>query len=224
MLQNLLLSWLARRQLTGLPRNPDTPDIEQLTRTDIKLLVAEMRTTARKLILAADLKLLKSRGNRFNAILGLYHVALYRGLCKQGLEDAYAIKVCSDVGWSLYAGATRYLYWLVRPFVWNKQKQINAILRMLMIFPFNQDKNGYQFTVKKEADHLRTDWSQCVVLESIKRAGDEADLNFFRNSWCQYDFKFPGLISRDGYYEREHTLSSGDQVCDMKWYAKKPGS
>jgi len=210
--------------LIGLPRNPELPDRDRLTKVDVRTLVAEMRVAARELIAAADLTRLKSRGNRFNATLGLYHVALYRGLLKQGLANDYAIQVSRDIGWSFYAGATLYLYWLVRPFVWNKQKQLNTILRLLMIFPFNQDKHGYQVKAWKEGGHFRTDWTQCVVLEAIKRAGDEADLNFFRNSWCQYDFKFPGLISKDGYYEREHTLSSGDKVCDMKWYARRPSN
>jgi len=221
-LQRLLFRWLARRKLAGTPRNPDSPNGEPLRKADIEALVAEMRITARELIVAAELGRLNSRGNRFNATLGLYHVALYRSLRKQGLADEYAIQLARDIGWSFYAAATRYCYWLVRPFVWSKQKQINAILRLLMVFPFNRDKHGYQFQVRKEHDHLRTDWTQCVVLELLRRVGDEADLNFFRNSWCQYDFQFPGLISKQGYYERQHTLSSGDQVCDMKWYAKRP--
>lgn len=223
MLQNLLFSWLARRYLIGQALDPERPDSARLDKAQVKALVAEMRDTARVLIAAAQLQRLKSRGNRFNATLGLYHVALYRSLRNQGLADEQAIRLAREIGWSFYAGATRSLYWLVRPFVWDKQKQLNAILRLLMIFPFNQDPEGYQVTAWKEADHFRTDWTRCVVLDSIIRAGDEADLNFFRNSWCTYDFHFPGLISQDGYYEREHTLSHGDKVCDMKWYARKPG-
>jgi hypothetical protein len=217
-----LFAWLARRHLFDRPRKRDNPQSRRFTRGDIRALVREMKQQARELIAAADLGRLKSRGNRFNTTLGLYHVALYRGLRGQGVADDEAIRLAREIGWTFYAAASRYLYWLVRPFVWNKQKQINSVLRILMIFPFNRDPNGYQFTIKNEADHMRTDWTQCVVLEAIKRSGNEADLNFFRHSWCQYDFHFPALISQDGYYEREHTLSFGDGVCDMKWYARRP--
>lgn len=222
LLQEQLFVRLARWHLVGKPQDPARQDGTRLTRRDVAELTRTMRDSARELIAAAELGRLTSRGNRFNATLGLYHVALYRALRDWGLSDEYAIQLARDIGWVFYKAMTRYLYWLVRPFVWDKQRQINAVIKLLMIFPFSQDEQGYQVKSWHEGDHFRTDWTQCVVLETIKRVGDESDLNFFRNSWCQYDFAFPAIISKDGYYEREHTLSQGDRVCDMKWYARKP--
>lgn len=211
---------LAKRHLLGKPRDRTKPESVLITEDDIASLVSSTYKLAKPLIHAVELEKIKSRGNRLTITLGLYHVALYRSLRKLDIEDDYAIDLASELGWSVYKYNVRLIYKFVRLFVYNKQKQLNTITRLLMLFPFSQDANGYQRTAWNEADHLRTDWTQCAVLVAMNKVGNEKDLNFFRNSWCQYDFRVPEVISKEGYYGRKHTLSSGDNVCDMKWYAK----
>lgn len=50
-------------------------------------------------------------------------------------------------------------------------------------------------------------------------AATTEEIDFFKNSWCLYDFALPRYLIEGGCYELKHTLSNGDPVCDMKWYA-----
>ena len=50
----------------------------------------------------------------------------------------------------------------------------------------------------------------------------------FQRSWCTYDWALTyamvgGGFQQKGYHERPHTMSKGDDVCDMCWYAHPPG-
>jgi hypothetical protein len=56
------------------------------------------------------------------------------------------------------------------------------------------------------------------IFEYFKTQGEEA-LEFFRNSWCTLDFPLAEFMVKGGRYERPHTLSAGDNVCDMRWIA-----
>jgi len=55
-----------------------------------------------------------------------------------------------------------------------------------------------------------------LILEN----GNEEERRFFYNSWCMFDFAIAKVMAKDGSYERPHTLSAGDDVCDMRWFVK----
>jgi len=94
---------------------------------------------------------------------------------------------------------------------------MNFVLRAFKRYPFSEP--GYQGEFHEEADHLRTDWIRCAPFEYVKAHGREGELAFFFRTWCMYDWALAQIITANGRYERDHTLSVGDEVCDMRWYA-----
>lgn len=193
-----------------------------LSSMEIRQLTKDTLNQGDALIGNSNIGQIKSRGNRLLVAAGLYHLSLYRQLRHRGLGRDNAIKACYDLAWDVYKKAVRATYCLVRPFAWSKRTQMNAIILLMNRFPFNEDSNGFQRRIEIKDDHIATTWSRCAVLEAIRGLNDEEAVYFFRNTWCQYDFRFPGLVSKQGYYEREQVMSDGDKVCDMKWYAVKP--
>jgi len=41
---------------------------------------------------------------------------------------------------------------------------------------------------------------------------------FFNRTWCQFDWAAAQAMAAGEKYERPHTLSAGDTICDMRWY------
>ena len=65
------------------------------------------------------------------------------------------------------------------------------------------------------------------VRNYIEKHGDRGELEAFQRSWCRYDWGLTyamvdGRYGVRGHYERPHTLSAGDDVCDMRWRAEVP--
>jgi hypothetical protein len=55
------------------------------------------------------------------------------------------------------------------------------------------------------------------MYEYFKSQGEE---EFMLHSICTLDFALGQTLAKGGHYERPHTLSAGDRLCDMKWYAQ----
>jgi hypothetical protein len=56
--------------------------------------------------------------------------------------------------------------------------------------------------------------------------GDHGEVEAFRKSWCWYDWAVTRAMVDAGVqslYERPHTLSKGDDACDIRWSATPPG-
>lgn len=216
----LIIPRLIKRHIGHRSIGPHGP----LTRQEIKSLISNTLADGDGLIANSSMKQIKSRGNRLLVAAGLYHVSLYRRLCGLGMGQEEATQACFDLAWDVYKKAVRGTYWLVRPFAWTRRAQMNAIILLMNKFPFSEDPNGFQRTITIREDHIDTNWTRCAVLENIRALDDAEAVQFFHNTWCQYDFLFPGLVSKQGYYEREHVMSAGDKVCDMKWYPVRPTS
>jgi len=212
----------ARRVLTGRYRDPQQPELGRLVRSDIDGFLVGMQAHAGKLIPDYDFSRLRSRGNRLNVALGIYSRAAYRAMRDQGYSHEYATLLLGDLMWSLYTLAVKIPLFVIRPFSRNPQTRLNFVLRVFLFFPFNEDPSGYRRTYWKERDRYCTDWQRCVVYDYFRDCANEEEIDFFRQTWCKYDFALPRLVHPDGYYERPHTLSSGDPVCDMRWYGRKP--
>jgi hypothetical protein len=166
----------------------------------------------------AELDQLTNLGNRQNVFMSVASLAGYRALLDDGIEPAYATELFSDIGWRVYVALFQPLRFLARlRYRDEPQKQVNFILRAFMRYPFSEP--GYQGEASEEADHFRTDWTRCAPLEYVKIHGREGELAFFFNTWCMYDWALAQIMTADGWYEREQTLSDGDEVCDMRWYA-----
>ena len=69
-----------------------------------------------------------------------------------------------------------------------------------------------------------THWTHCPPQSFVRRLvethGDRGELEAFYLSWCLYDWPGADLLAGDaahGHYTRPHTMSRGDDVCDMCW-------
>jgi len=212
-----------RRIIVGRYRDPADPVLGRLVQGDVDAMLSSMDSKLGPLVSAADFSRLRSRGNRLNLLLGIYSQAMYRSMRELGFSHDRTTELLGDAMWWVYTLGAKIPLWLVRPFSRDPQTRLNFLLRVFLFFPFNEDPNGYRRTYWKEDDRYCTDWHRCVVYDYFREHGTEEEIEFFRRTWCLYDFALPQLISPDGYYERPHTLSSGDEVCDMRWYGRKPG-
>lgn len=193
----------------------------RFVRRDIERILVKTYENVDELIPNAGLSNYRSRGNRLNVLLGVYSLAAYRAMRDSGLAHDQAVEIFGDIGWRLYSLGVNIPLFFVRQFTRNPQRRLNFVIRVFLFFPFSEDPAGYHRTFWKEKDRYCTDWFRCVVYDYFRANGTEEEIELFRRTWCQYDSALPGLIHPDGYYERPHTLSSGDKVCDMRWYGER---
>jgi len=220
-----LLNYLVRRAtcrvVIGRYRDPEIQTKGRFVRSDVEPLVTRTIKIVDELVPEAELSRFRSRGNRLNTLLGVYSLAAYRAIRESGISHERAVELFGDIGWQLYTIGVNIPLFFIRPFTRNPQTRLNFVLRVFLFFPFAEDPVGYHRTYWKEDDRYCTDWHRCVVFDYFRKHGTEEEIDLFRRTWCQYDFALPRLIHPDGFYERPHTLSSGDNVCDMKWYGKR---
>jgi len=208
------------RGLVGRYISIENPLAGRYSRRKLKEIIKDIEQLLNELLLKAELSQYKSHGNRFMVFCSIVSLASYRALKDRGMSHQYATLLVSDVIWKLYIFGAK-VVWIVTGFVSrNSHKRLNYTLRILCKYPFNPDPKGYQFSIFTSQDCITTNFTQCVAHKYFSHTGNEEEMDFFRNSWCKYDFALPSYLIEGGRYEREHTLSSGDGICDMKWYAK----
>ena len=198
----------------------EEPRRGRYSKRQLKKIYQKIKIEQNKLRLDSDLSQYKSHGNRLLVFCGINSLAAYRVLRNEGVSHQYATILIGDVIWKLYLFGAKFLWKIIGLIYREPQKRLNTTLRLLCKYPFNSDPKGYQFKLQKEIDHLSINFSQCVVHQFFKNKGSDEEMDFFRNSWCLYDFALPEYLIEGGNYERKHTLSHGDNVCDMKWYAR----
>lgn len=213
----------------GRMKQPGAPQKGRFLRNEIDTILEETWREVESLLPAAHLARIPTRGNRHNVFLGVLTVAAYHTFRDAGLEKDYAIELFADIGWKLY---TRFLIlprFLARLVTRDRQRQMNFILRLLMRFPFSAPgRPGYEVQAWTEQGRFCTFWTHCppyaFVREYVSMHGDGGEIEAFVKSWCWYDWAFAyamvdGSYETYGHYERPHTLSAGDAICDMCWYA-----
>jgi hypothetical protein len=206
----------ARRTLQGRRVDRLDPSRGRFRRADVDRILAETWVRVGALLPLAKLDRVGSVGSRQNAFLAVVSLAAYRSLVAEGVARDYATELCADVGWSIYA------WWVKPPRLFARlrfrdpQKQMNFVLRTWLAYPFRPP--GYERRVWAEPGRLCTDWSRCPPLEVVRALGDADDVAFFRGMWCAYDYAVAREITPHGHFERQHLLSAGDAVCDMRWY------
>jgi len=208
------------RVLKGRYISIEEPSKGRFSKRKLKEIYEKIKREKNKLQLKPEAVLCKSHGNRLMVYCGALSLAAYRGMRNEGLSHQYATLLVADVVWKLYILGAKAVWIVTRLISSIPQKRLNIALRILCKYPFNADPAGYQFTLHTMPDHLATDFTQCAVHQYMKITGSDEEMDFFRNSWCRYDFALPGYLIKGGHYKRKHTLSHGDSVCDMKWYAK----
>lgn len=218
----LWLKWMFRRAahqiLQGRYLDRQVPQKGRFTRQQVDRFLDQTWRNVDALLPEADLEQWQTVGNRQNVFLAVASLAGYRALLEQGLEADYATELFSDIGWKVYSAWLPPLRFAARLLHRNHpQQQMNFILRALMRYPFSEP--GYQVEMAEAADHFRTDWTRCPPLEYVKAHGRPGELKFFFYTWCMYDWAIAQVMAEGGRYERAHTMSAGDDLCDMRWYA-----
>lgn len=222
----------ARATLEGRRVDPTREDAGRFLRSDVDALLDRTWLRVTDLLREEDLQRIPTWGNRHNVFLGALTVAAYQGLLDLGVERRYAMELFADVGWKVYERLLRPPLFLARLRTRDPQRRMDIVLEALMRFPFSAPgRPGYEVRAWSEPGCFLTHWSYCAPLGFVKRCverhGDRGEVEAFYRSWCLYDWAAADLLAgaqagAHGHYQRPHTLSRGDAVCDMRWSAHPP--
>jgi hypothetical protein len=155
-------------------------------------------------------------GARRNVIAGIWSLALFRALKREVGDGRYATELATDAIWLSYKRSSDALRVFCRLLARSPRRRMHLFVRAGLRFPFGRP--GYEWTARRAGDALETDFHRCPVWDYF-RAQDEEAREFFRRSWCTLDYPLAEILADGGRYERAHTLSAGDEVCDMRWIA-----
>lgn len=209
--------------------DPGRPAAGRLLRADVDAFLEEVWRRVPALLAEDDLRRIPGLGNRHNVFLGALTVAAWGALLERGIERRYAIELFADVGWKLYERMLGIPFTLARLGARDPQRRMDLALQLMMRFPFSAPgRPGYEVRAWSEPGRFLTHWTYCAPLgfvrRHVERHGDSGELEVFRQSWCLYDWPAADILAggrpgEGGHYERPHTLSHGDPVCDMCWSA-----
>lgn len=211
-----------RQKVEGRLIDPDHPELGRLGRAEVRRIERRAWAEMRELVPRADLRRYPLLGNRLNALLGVLTVAAYRAFRDEGLGHDRSIRLFGDAGWSIYRQMLTVPRLVAERLERDPQRRMNVELRMLLRFPFSRPSDpgapGYHGTMTEQRDRYLTHWTACPPLEMVRRLGGDDELDAFRRTWCQYDWAAAREMVPGGRFERPHTLSYGDEVCDMTWH------
>lgn len=218
--------------LMGRLLDREQPERGRFLRHDVDAILSQTWREVDELLPEAHLERIPTLGNRQNVFLAVLTVGAYHALRQAGIEKEYAIELFADMGWKVYAKFLPLPKLIARIITRDPQKQVNIILRMFMVYPFSTPgRPGYECRAWAEPGRFCTYWTHCPPFEFIRQYveahGDSGELEAFQRSWCWYDWALAyamvdGGFKVRGYYQRPHTLSQGDDICDMLWCAEVP--
>jgi len=207
--------------------DPEAPARGRWLRSDVDRLLVETWRRVDELLPTACLAEIPSYGSRINVYLSVVTTAAYQALIASGVPRDYAMTLVADVGWKIYASMLAASAIPVRIVTRSRRRRLEWTLRLLMHFPFaSPGKPGYEVKAWSDGSGLHTHWTHCppqtFVRHLVEAGEDRGELDAFYRSWCLYDWAGADLLVADGehgHYERSHTMSRGDTVCDMCWRA-----
>lgn len=223
-----LLRRAAREALEGRLLDRAHPERGRWLRPEVDAYLAAVWRHVPELLPEARLEELPTVGNRHNVFLAVVTTAAYRTLVERGVERDHAAELVADVGWKIYARMLRLAALPTRWLHRDPALRMERTLQRLMRFPFSAPgRPGYEVELWSEGGRVHTHWTHCppqtFVRRLVEHRGDGGELEAFFRSWCLYDWPGADLIAGDGergHYERRHTLSRGDAVCDMCWHGR----
>ncbi|MGE5334106.1 MAG: hypothetical protein ACM3N4_05345 [Nitrososphaerota archaeon] len=219
----------ARQVLQGRRIDRSRPEAGRFLRTDVTAFLDDVWRKVPGILAGEDLDAIPTLGNKNNVFLAAVTIAAYQALLDAGIEREYAMELFADVGWKLYelmAKAPLSVARLVRK---DPQRRVELVIHLLLRFPFSAPgRPGYEVKAWSKHDRIYTYWTYCAPLGFVRRYvehhGDRGEIEAFYQSWCLYDWPLADILagSKAGernHYERPHTLSRGDAVCDMCFHA-----
>jgi hypothetical protein len=218
--------------LMGRLKARGKPKSGRFLRHDVDAILKDSWQSAEIMLPEAHLNNIPTLGNRQMVFLAVYTIAAYHALIKSDVERDYATELFADIGWKIYSKFIALPKLIAKIITRDPQKQVKIILKMFMIFPFSTPGYpGYECKAWSEPNRYCTYWTHCPPFEFVRRYvevhGDHGEIEAFKKSWCWYDWSLAYAIVDGGYkvhghYERLHTLSEGDDICDMEWTAQIP--
>jgi L-2-amino-thiazoline-4-carboxylic acid hydrolase len=210
--------WAAKRALLGRRLDPDDPAQGRFTREQVRRILTQAWRRYDELVPGAHVERNMTHGSCQNELLAVLALAIYRTLLADGVQAKYATELVTDLVWKIYEK------WVVLPRLvarWAKddpQEQMNLMLRMFLRYPFSRP--GYDWKAwTEDSGAYAIDFYRCPMRDYMRSQGEE---EFMLNSICTLDFALAQVMTGGGRYQRPHTLSAGDRVCDMKWFATTP--
>jgi hypothetical protein len=221
----------ARQALQGRLLDPRDPRRGRWLRPDVQACLAGTWRRVDGLLPAARLEELPTWGNRLNVFLAVVTTAAYQEILEWGASREYAATLVADLGWKIYAWMLAASATPARILTRSPRRRLEWTLKLLMRFPFGAPgKPGYEVRAWSEGERFFTHWTHCppqAFVRALVEAGeDRGELEAFYRSWCLYDWSGADLLAGDGergHYRRPHTMSRGDAVCDMCWWARRAG-
>ncbi|MFW9910463.1 MAG: L-2-amino-thiazoline-4-carboxylic acid hydrolase [Candidatus Thorarchaeota archaeon] len=217
--------WKAKKKavsqiLISRCRRDGLPEVGRFTRREIKRILLQTESNIEELM--PYFKDFENYGNYMNEYGGLIDLAIYRALVKEGIETNYAMNLVSDMIWQARINAKGHvpIYDSLRLKLAKLRTKdpvafLGKRLEDGLKFPYSEP--GYRAELHKDNDVYCMDFYSCAVHDFYKQFGQE-EMTLFRRSWCTFDYSVAELLVEGGKYRREHTLSDGDDVCDMRWF------
>ena len=202
------------------------PEYGRFTPKEIKQIISQTKSNIRELI--PYFNDTDNIGNYQNTYVGLVDLAIYRALVKVDIARDYAANLVGDMMWLASANAKGMI-----PIIDPLRKKLTRLrskdsmdylgkrLKSMLKYPYSEP--GYKIDFYLDKDVYCMDIYTCPVFDFYKQFGEE-EMTFFRKSWCTFDYTAAEHVVEGGKYQREHTLTDGDQVCDMKWFISKKTS
>lgn len=219
----------ARQTFAGRLVQRDRPERGRFLPSDVDAILDQAWRNLDAMLPEAELKRIPTLGNRQNVYLAVLTVAAHRAFLDAGIERDYAIELFADVGWKVYERFITLPRWVARIVTRDPQRRLELILRALLVYPFSHPgRPGYECRAWSEPGAFCTHWTHCPPYDFVRRwvemHGDHGEVEAFRRSWCWYDWAVARAMVEGAHarYERPHTLSEGDDVCDMRWSASRP--
>ena len=222
----------ANQILMGRMKEKGVPEGGRFLKFEVDAILDQTWKNVDEMLPDANLESMPTKGNQLNVLLAVVTVGAYHALLEAGINKNYAIELFADIGWKLYTKFLPLPKFIAGIATRDPQKRINMIMRMFMLFPFSTPgRPGYVCKAWAEEGQFNTYWSHCPPFEFVRKFveshGDRGEIAAYQQSWCAYDWALTyalvdGSAGNGGYYERPHTLSFGDELCDMRWCAKAP--
>ena len=209
---NYKLSKTVASILIGRTRFRDAPQQGRYQKEDVARI--NKRLNELFLELKSGIPEQKSAGGRRNVAAGAWSLALYRAILAENSDRVYATELTGDVLWAEFEKSIQLYLTIARFMTRDPQKRMNIGMKLSLRYPFSRP--DYEFEFQPGVDKMTVNFKRCPVHDYIKTQGPDS-LEFFRNTWCKLDFAMGEHMG--GKYERPHTLSHGDSICDMTFTA-----
>ncbi len=213
--------WIIKKKsvvqvLTPRCRRDGEPEYGRFTTTDIERTIQHTHSIILELM--PYFKDLPNIGNYMMAYASMIDLAIYRALLREKVDPGYATNLIGDINWQFVVNTGGY-YRLKRKLIALKTKdpveRMGMFLSDMLKFPYA--KPGYRAELYKEGNVYHMNFYSCPVYDFYKQFGNE-ELTLFRKVFCTYDYAAAERLIEGGRHQREHTLSDGDEACDMRWF------